>query len=167
MHSRRKQFIINGLFTIKIPLLLFLLFISNIKIGAQVIANYSFTGAVQTFVVPCGVTSINVKAWGAGGSGGGVDTYSGAIGGGGAFIQTTLAVTPGQTLSIIVGGGALGGGPCLSNSPGGAGGWGNGQIAGARGGNSGSQGCSGDGGGGGYVGGTGGSPPPGDRKSVV
>jgi gliding motility-associated-like protein len=153
MYSIRKQFIINGLFTMKITLLLYLLFISNIKIGAQVIANYSFTGAVQTFVVPCGVTSINVKAWGAGGSGGGVDTYPGAIGGGGAFIQTTLAVTPGQTLSIIVGGGALGGGACLSNSPGGAGGWGNGQIAGARGGNSGSQGCSGGGGGGG--GGTG------------
>lgn len=153
MYSLRKKFIFNGLFATKIPLLLFLLLISALKIDAQVVVSYSFTGAVQTFVVPCGVTSINVKAWGAGGSGGGVDTYPGAIGGGGAFIQTTLAVTPGQTLSIIVGGGALGGGACLSNSPGGAGGWGNGQIAGARGGNSGSQGCSGGGGGGG--GGTG------------
>ncbi|MBU3659958.1 MAG: PKD domain-containing protein [Flavobacteriales bacterium] len=133
--------------------LFFLLVLFGTTINSQVTVNYSFTGTVQTFVVPCGVTSINVKAWGAGGSGGGVDTYSGAIGGGGAFVQTTLAVTPGQTLSIIVGGGALGGGACLSNSPGGAGGWGNGQIAGARGGNSGSQGCSGGGGGGG--GGTG------------
>jgi len=120
---------------------------------SQVVVNFGYTGTVQNFEVPCGVTSINVKAWGAGGSGGGTDTYSGAIGGGGGYVTTTLAVTPGQTLSIIVGGGALGGGPCQSNSPGGAGGWGNGQIAGARGGNAGSQGCSGGGGGGG--GGTG------------
>lgn len=114
---------------------------------------YNYTGAAQTFTVPCGVTSIQVKAWGAGGSGGGIDTYSGAIGGGGAYVTTTVAVTPGQVLTIIVGGGALGGGACLANSPGGAGGWGNGIIAGARGGNSGLQGCSGGGGGGG--GGTG------------
>jgi gliding motility-associated-like protein len=153
MYLLYKQLITNGLFALKSSLFIFMLLLSNLKIDAQVIANYSYTGGVQTFVVPCGVSSINVKAWGAGGSGGGIDTYSGAIGGGGAFIQTTLEVTPGQTLTIIVGGGALGGGPCLSNSPGGAGGWGNGQIGGARGGNSGSQGCSGGGGGGG--GGTG------------
>lgn len=126
---------------------LFLILTNQIVAQNNVIFNY--TGTTQTFTVPCGVTSIQVKAWGAGGSGGGTDTYSGAIGGGGAYVTTTLAVTPGQVLTIIVGGGALGGGNCLANSPGGAGGWGNGIIGGARGGNSGSQGCSGGGGGGG------------------
>ena len=86
MYLLYKQLITNGLFALKSSLFIFMLLLSNLKIDAQVIANYSYTGGVQTFVVPCGVSSINVKAWGAGGSGGGIDTYSGAIGGGGAFI---------------------------------------------------------------------------------
>ena len=70
MYLTRAKFIFNGLFATKIPLLFFLLFTCNLKIDAQVVVNYSFTGAVQSFVVPCGVNSINVKAWGAGVVGG-------------------------------------------------------------------------------------------------
>ncbi|MES2591146.1 MAG: PKD domain-containing protein [Bacteroidota bacterium] len=104
---------------------------------------------MQTFTVPCGVFSVNVKAWGGGGSGGGSDSYIGAPGGGGGFVQTDLAVVPGQILTIVVAGGGGPGGNCAGGAPGGAGGWGNGVIDGGRGGNAGASGCSGGGGAGG------------------
>lgn len=66
--------------------------------NSQTTTAFSYTGANQTFVVPAGVTSINIKMWGAGGAGG----YYG-IGGTGSFVKGTLTVTPGQTLNIIVG----------------------------------------------------------------
>lgn len=62
--------------------------------------NFSFTGSIQTFIVPNRVTSIKVRAIGAkGGTGAG-----GQVGGAGANITTTLNVTPGQVLYIVVGG---------------------------------------------------------------
>lgn len=73
------------------------------KIYSQVIYNY--TGAVQTYTVPAGVTSINVLMWGAGGAGadrGGAGNAG--AGGSGAFVKGTLAVTPGQVLQVVVGG---------------------------------------------------------------
>ncbi|HVA98882.1 MAG TPA: PKD domain-containing protein, partial [Bacteroidia bacterium] len=120
---------------------------------AQVTVQYTYTGSVQSFTVPTCVTSIIVKAWGAGGSGGGTDNFPGAVGGAGAFVQSTFAVTAGQTFTIVVGGGAGPGQGCLSCAPGGTSGWGNGVIDGGTGGNAGCSGCSGGGGGGG--GGTG------------
>ncbi|GAA4355356.1 hypothetical protein GCM10023185_18110 [Hymenobacter saemangeumensis] len=60
------------------------------------VATFNFTGAVQTYTVPTGVTSLSVQANGA--QGGGVN------GGAGARAQTTLAVTPGEVLNIYVGG---------------------------------------------------------------
>src|SRR5262249_3353793 len=68
---------------------------------AQVVVDFSYTGSNQTFVVPDNVTSIFVKLWGAGGSGGS------GTGGGGGFTSGNLAVTPGETLILIVGGGGL------------------------------------------------------------
>lgn len=60
---------------------------------------YGYTGEVQTVVVPTAVRSVEIKAWGAGGGG-----AVGALGGGGGFSRSAiLAVTPGQTLSIVVG----------------------------------------------------------------
>ena len=101
----------------------------------QLTTTFSYTGSIQTFVVPIGADSITVMAWGGGGSGGGSDSYGGAAGGGGAYITSTIPVTPGQTLSVIVGGGALIGGSCPTvNNPGGAGGWGNGIYTGGNGG---------------------------------
>ncbi|MGB3947817.1 MAG: PKD domain-containing protein [Bacteroidia bacterium] len=116
---------------------------------SQTSVPFSYTGGVQTFIVPCGVTSLNVKAWGAGGSGGGADSYGGAVGGAGAFVETTIPVTAGETLTLIVGGGAGPGGNCAGNAPGGSEGWGNSIFDGGKGGNAGGSGCSGGGGGGG------------------
>ena len=65
--------------------------------GAQV---FAYSGAAQTFSVPQGVHTINVKLWGAGGGKpGGVA----ATGGAGGFASATLSVTPGTQLTIIVG----------------------------------------------------------------
>ncbi|NCY26838.1 MAG: hypothetical protein EBX37_19015, partial [Alphaproteobacteria bacterium] len=62
--------------------------------------TFNFTGSVQTWTVPSGVTSITVDARGA--SGGNITNYGNA--GRGGRLQTTLSVTPGQTLNIYVGG---------------------------------------------------------------
>ena len=116
---------------------------------AQIIQSYTYTGAVQTFIVPGCVDTIHVKAWGAGGSGGGADSYGGAVGGAGAYVKSDIAVTAGQVLTIIVGGGAGPGTGCVACSGGGSAGWGGGLVAGGRGGNAGCSPCSGGGGGGG------------------
>jgi hypothetical protein len=61
---------------------------------------FSYTGAIQQFIVPNRVTTIQVNAIGAlGGTGGG-----GQPGGAGANVTSTINVTPGQVLYIVVGG---------------------------------------------------------------
>jgi gliding motility-associated-like protein len=64
---------------------------------------YDYTGGDQTFDVPAGVTCIDVLLWGAGGGSG--DNTDGGNGGGGAFVRGSVGVTPGQTLTVMVGGG--------------------------------------------------------------
>jgi len=60
---------------------------------------FTATGADQTLVVPAGVTSIRVRAWGAGG--GSCGAHAGGAGG---FVShDALPVTPGESLTIIVG----------------------------------------------------------------
>ena len=76
---------------------------------------FSYTGSLQSYTVPAGVTTLDLKLWGAGGN---------DFGGGGAFVSGSLAVTPGEVLSILVGGG---GGTGL-NFGGGFGGGGNGAL---------------------------------------
>ena len=61
---------------------------------------FSYTGALQQFIVPNRVTSIQVAAIGAKGGTG----ATGQAGGAGANITTTINVTPGQVLYIVVGG---------------------------------------------------------------
>ena len=61
-------------------------------------------GTFGSFTVPSGVTSVNLKAWAAGG--GGTKNYG--SGGAGGFSKGCFAVTPGQVLDIVVG---EGGGP--------------------------------------------------------
>ena len=62
----------------------------------------------QAWVVPDGVTSITVQAWGGGGAGGGstnagfLQARGGAGGGGGAYARSVLSVTLGQTLQVVV-----------------------------------------------------------------
>jgi hypothetical protein len=77
---------------------------------------FGFTGATQTFVVPTGVTSISVDAFGAQGGAGstcsGTEGESGVVqlcgdagtGGMGAHATSTISVTPGETLTVVVGG---------------------------------------------------------------
>ncbi|HMR90429.1 MAG TPA: hypothetical protein PKD51_19845, partial [Saprospiraceae bacterium] len=74
--------------------------------------TYDYTGTEQTFVVPAGVTSINIEAFGAQGANGSSGSSPGNAGLGGSATGT-LAVTPGDILYINVGGqdGFNGGGP--------------------------------------------------------
>ncbi len=75
---------------------------------------FSYTGALQTYIVPDGVTSLDVDM--AGGSGGGASNTVPGGGRGGHRLQATITVTPGQTLYIAVGGGGIGAFTCSSGS---------------------------------------------------
>lgn len=86
----------NRMLSSKIALIIILL-AGAINSHAQV--TYSYTGTVQTYVVPAGTFSITVDAQGAGGGDGNVSR-----GGYGGRVQCTLAVTPGDVLQIRVGG---------------------------------------------------------------
>ena len=86
------------------------------SVGSQ---TFNYTGAMQTFIVPAGVTSIDVDVYG----GAGGTSYNGGIGGAGGRVQSTLVVVPGQTLNLYVGGvgqnGNNTGGPVLGGYNGG------------------------------------------------
>ncbi|MEI6766479.1 MAG: glycine-rich protein [Bacteroidota bacterium] len=69
--------------------------------GGPVTTVFNYTGNYQTWVVPAGVNSISVKAAGAEGST--YEPYYGLPGKGG-IVNTNLAVTPGDTIFIKVGG---------------------------------------------------------------
>ena len=142
----KKQLILSvkNNFCINISICCILLTLPGFVTAQIVTQTFNYTGAVQTFVVPC-TDTITVKAWGGGGSGGGPDTYVGAAGGGGGFVQSSFPVVPGQTLTLVVAGGAGEGGGCLSLAPGGTPGWGNGVTDGGTGGMAGEHGCSGGG----------------------
>ena len=101
--------------------------------------TFSYTGSVETWTVPAGVTSIIVTAQGAiGGLNSDEITYPDRPGYG-ARVRATMAVTPGQVLSIYVGGQGSDGNTLAGGSGGynggGAGGYnGAGSIAGGGGG---------------------------------
>ena len=93
-------------------------------VGSQVTCTFSYNGTngsdgtPQNFVVPTGVTSVTIEAWGAQGGGG-----SGATGG---HVKGTVTVTPSETLTVRVSGaptlttgGYNGGGNSLSRNGGG------------------------------------------------
>lgn len=154
--------------------------------GAVTDTTFAYTGTVQMYVVPASVGQITIEAWGAQGQGAGT-----IVGGLGGYSTGQLAVTPGETLYVYVGGGGAfsitggynGGGnggttsACTAADGGGGGGatdlrqggqaLANRVIVGGGGGGAGGNrmnGCgrgSGGGGGGGYYGGGGGSGWPG------
>ncbi len=62
--------------------------------------TFNYTGGLQTFTVPVGVTAVTLDARGAQGE----NQFPGGAGGLGGRVTGTLAVTPGQTLYIYVGG---------------------------------------------------------------
>jgi hypothetical protein len=77
-------------------------------------------GSLQTFTVPEGVCNLSIRAIGAvGGTGASNGTILGGVGGAGASIQGEFSVTPGETLSILVGQRGLNG---VTESGGGGGG---------------------------------------------
>ena len=76
---------------------------------------YQYTGDIQTFVVPAGITCIFAKMWGGGGGTGIPGAWSyGAEGAGGGFSQGIIPVVPGETLSLVVG---RGGTTCNTSTP--------------------------------------------------
>ncbi len=108
-----------------------------------------------TWTAPCGVTSITVGVWGAGGAGGGANNgnQNGGGGGGGAFSMNVVTVVPGTTYNIVVGEGGVGDGN--NGNDGGASSFGTGgTLVSANGGEGGTRGNPGAGG----VRGTGGAP---------
>lgn len=60
----------------------------------MVVESFAYTGAEQTWEVPAGITEVTIEAWGADGGAGGRRGYA----------TGKLAVTPGETLRIYVGG---------------------------------------------------------------
>ncbi len=102
---------------------------------------FNYTGNVQTFTIPDGVTAINVDAYGAqGGDGWNVDGGGSVkgLGGLGGLVHATLTVTPGELLYIYIGGT----GQDATTTPG-MGGWNGGGNGGGS-----TSGYSGGGGGG-------------------
>lgn len=83
----KKNYFLKGM----LPALLSLLALNS---WGQTTFNYS--GSMQTYVVPSGVSMVRIECWGAQGQGG-----AGGLGG---YVSGDLAVTPGQTLNIYVGG---------------------------------------------------------------
>lgn len=63
--------------------------------------TFNYTGSLQTFTVPAGVTMLTIDATGA--QGGSVTVSCAATGGLGARIVGDVAVTPGEVLTIMVG----------------------------------------------------------------
>jgi hypothetical protein len=99
--------------------------VSNYQPGS---ITYNYTGAVQTFVVPAGVIQLTIECWGAQGGSNPINV-GGGTGGYGGYASGQLAVTPGQTLYVYVGGqGAVtvtggwngGGNGCVNPGGGGA-----------------------------------------------
>ncbi|MEO8234988.1 MAG: GEVED domain-containing protein [Flavobacterium sp.] len=68
------------------------------------------TPGTRNFTVPCDVTSITIRAWGAGGAGGAADNTpnGGSGGGGGGYSTYTATVVPGQIIAYTVGTGGTG-----------------------------------------------------------
>ena len=86
------------LYTFYFALLMPLMVFVSIETGWAQSATFNCTMGAQSFIVPGGVVSIHIEAYGA--EGGGNDDGRGGEGG---FAEGDLAVTPGETLDIFVG----------------------------------------------------------------
>ncbi len=83
-------------------------------------STFNYTGGIQSYIVPGGTTSLNISVSGA--AGGNAD---GGLGANGGTTTAILAVTPGQTIYVFVGGkgnnsGDLGGGTTFGYNGGGS-----------------------------------------------
>lgn len=94
---------------------------SPVAATTTVTETFGYTGTTQTFTVPSGVTSITVTLQGGQGGRGGVDFPTPNFGGYQGVVTGTIEVTPGQIITVAVGGGG-GQGSGGGSAPGGAGG---------------------------------------------
>jgi hypothetical protein len=83
---------------------------TTITVQEQDPETFSYTGVIQTYTVPDGVTSIKVKCWGAAGG----SVYGGA----GGYAGGDVSVTPGDTIQVVVGQGGRTGGSNLGSGGG-------------------------------------------------
>ena len=88
--------------------------------------SYGYTGGVQTYTVPAGMTLLKVTAVGAAGGNNSSNSFAGGQGG---SVTATIPVTPGEVLNIYVGGQ---GGSSFSGSVGAAAGYNGGGQGFAR-----------------------------------
>ncbi|MCE3296639.1 MAG: family serine peptidase [Crocinitomicaceae bacterium] len=97
-------------FTSRALLFVFALFTSLTNLNAQAVVTDNTPGA-GTWLAPCGVTSVTIECWGAGGSGADAtgNTCAGGGGSGGGYVKTTYTVTPGTTYNYFVGTGGSNG----------------------------------------------------------
>ena len=79
-------------------------FLISASIQAQVTTTFDYTGGMQTYTVPPGVTSIQIDAYGGQGQEETIEDYDQSLGGLGGFATGVLTVTPGEVLNIYVGG---------------------------------------------------------------
>lgn len=89
-----------------------IVFLFSLNAVAQSPTTFTTTGS-NTFIVPCGVTTMSVQVWGAGGGGGGgrnTGTPGGSGGGGGGYTTAVITVSAGQVITYFVGAGGGGGG---------------------------------------------------------
>ncbi|CAN5377526.1 hypothetical protein BH09BAC5_BH09BAC5_09340 [soil metagenome] len=70
------------------------------SVFSQTTTTYNYTGAVQSYTVPCGVTTVTIDAYGAQGE----NAAIGGVGGLGSYTSGVLNVTMGDVLTIYVGG---------------------------------------------------------------
>jgi hypothetical protein len=82
--------------------------------------TFNYTGSMQTFTVPAGITLLTIETWGAQGGTNTNDSINCIIGGKGGYSKGDLVVTPGQILNIYVGG---------KGHAGNVGGWNGGGVA--------------------------------------
>lgn len=121
---------------------------SGVAGNAPTFFSSSFTTpGISSFTVPSGVYQIFAKAWGGGGAGGesfNCNANHAGAGAGGSFASGFMNVTPGEVLTVVVGGGGTSTGPAgsytvysggigLSTTSGGSGGSGVGSGGGASG----------------------------------
>ncbi len=66
--------------------------------------DFTYTGSVQRYVVPNGVTQLDLQVWGAEGGKGCSSSSSFYAGGKGGYSEGTMPVNPGDTLLVYVGG---------------------------------------------------------------
>lgn len=88
------------------------------KFGIEVVETFTTVGTT-TWVVPVGVTSVEyLVVAGGGGAGNGYDNAGGGGGAGGMVLTGTINVTPGQSYTITVGDGGIGGANARANNAG-------------------------------------------------